>query len=69
MLSRFITSTCNKVSIARCFVCVLSRRHKQSAPGEAVKSYIRFVGPDGAIRYGQPEGGVCPKVAMLLSFD
>ena len=37
----------------------------QSVPGEAVKSYIRYIGPDGVQRYGQPEAGICPKVPFL----
>ena len=40
----------------------------KTVPGEAVKSYIRFIGPDGKMYYGQPEGGVCPKVGYLMLF-
>ena len=37
-----------------------------SVPGDPVTSYVRFKGPDGKIRYGQPEQGACPKTEVRV---
>lgn len=64
MLSKFVAAKSSCRSFVRFFVLIELCIYEQSKPGDNVQSYIRFIGPDGVVRYGQPEGEAAPKVRV-----